>query len=76
MASEADETLQEYDENNDGFIHYGEFYRNHKKMLDAQQRWNTMPIIISYIFNFSAEENLARSLEALEISQDIFVVLC
>ena len=75
MASEADETLQEYDENNDGFIHYGEFYRNHKKMLDAQ-RWNTMPIIISYIFNFSAEENLARSLEALEISQDIFVVLC
>merc|ERR1711983_613325 len=38
MASEADETLQEYDENNDGFIHYGEFYRNHKKMLDAQNQ--------------------------------------
>ena len=24
-----------YDENKDGYIHYGEFYRNHKKMLDA-----------------------------------------
>ena len=35
MAQETDETLQSYDENNDGFIHYGEFYRNHKKMLDA-----------------------------------------
>ena len=35
MAQETDETLESYDENNDGYIHYGEFYRNHKKMLDA-----------------------------------------
>ena len=34
LAEEADETLELYDENNDGKIHYGEFYRNHKKMLD------------------------------------------
>ena len=27
MAEEADETLAQYDENNDGKIHYGEFYR-------------------------------------------------
>ena len=33
------ETLQAYDENNDGYIHYGEFYRNHKKMLDAANDW-------------------------------------
>jgi len=26
--------LRNYDENNDGYIHYGEFFRNHKKMLD------------------------------------------
>lgn len=38
MALETDETLRTYDENNDGFIHYGEFYRNHKKMLDEQQK--------------------------------------
>ena len=34
MAEEADETLAQYDENNDGKIHYGEFYRKHKKILD------------------------------------------
>ena len=34
LAEEADETLEIYDENNDGKIHYGEFYRNHKKLLD------------------------------------------
>merc|ERR1712001_264085 len=37
MAEEADETLQTYDGNNDGYIHYGEFYRNHKKMLDKEK---------------------------------------
>ena len=37
MAEEADETLKMYDENDDGFIHYGEFYRNHKKMLDSSK---------------------------------------
>ena len=29
--------LEHYDENNDGFIHYGEFYRNHKIMLDKEK---------------------------------------
>lgn len=38
MAQETDETLQSYDENNDGYIHYGEFYRNHKKLLDAANK--------------------------------------
>ena len=38
MAEETDETLRNYDENNDGYIHYGEFYRNHKKTLDAASK--------------------------------------
>jgi Ca2+-binding EF-hand superfamily protein len=37
MAEETDETLASYDDNNDGVIHYGEFYRNHKKMLEDQK---------------------------------------
>lgn len=38
MAEETDETLRNYDENNDGYIHYGEFYRNHKKTLDSASK--------------------------------------
>ena len=38
MSEETDETLRNYDENNDGYIHYGEFYRNHKKTLDSASK--------------------------------------
>jgi len=36
LAQDVDEQLRLYDENDDGFVHYGEFYRNHKKMLDKE----------------------------------------
>ena len=30
LVDDTDETVKAYDDNNDGLIHYGEFYRNHQ----------------------------------------------
>jgi hypothetical protein len=30
LVDDTDETVKAYDDNDDGLIHYGEFYRNHQ----------------------------------------------
>lgn len=35
LVSDTDETMKAYDDNDDGLIHYGEFYRNHQRALKA-----------------------------------------
>jgi hypothetical protein len=36
LVDETDETIKAYDENDDGIISYGEFYKNHMKALNEQ----------------------------------------
>ena len=35
LVSDTDETMKAYDDNDDGLIHYGEFFRNHQLALKA-----------------------------------------
>jgi Ca2+-binding EF-hand superfamily protein len=35
LVPDTDETVKAYDDNDDGLIHYGEFFRNHQKALKA-----------------------------------------
>jgi len=36
LVDETDETMKAYDDNNDGIISYGEFYKNHMKALRGE----------------------------------------
>ena len=41
LVEDTDKTVKAYDDNNDGLIHYGEFYRNHQVKFWQKTIWHS-----------------------------------